>query len=63
MLGVPDLLQQDHAPWLKGIGDKTQSPTAAAGISAAVGVMIAQWWRPCVGVGSGPILTGALREQ
>jgi hypothetical protein len=59
MLGVPSLFRRDNPPWLEGLGDKIQSPAAAAGISGAVGVMVTQWWRPCVGVELGSMLTNA----
>lgn len=62
VLGVPSLFRRENPVWLESVGDKIQSPVAVAGISAAVGVMVAQWWRPCVGVELGSILTSAPRD-
>ena len=44
-----------HPPLRRGL----ESPWTAAATAAAIGVMVTQWWRPCVGVQLGDILTNA----
>jgi cytochrome c-type biogenesis protein len=41
------------------VGRTVESAPATAGLSALVGAIVTQWWRPCVGVELGAILTGA----
>lgn len=36
-----------------------ESPLTAAGIAGGIAVLVTQWWRPCVGVELGSILTNA----
>ena len=56
-IGFPVLFTRDRPTWLSGVGEKIQSPAATFGMSALVATMVAQWWRPCVGVELGSILT------
>lgn len=58
-LGFPGVLRRDRPSWFRRIGRAIQSPAGTAGIAATVGVIVAQWWRPCVGVELGSILTDA----
>jgi cytochrome c biogenesis protein CcdA len=61
-LGFPALFQRDRPTWLRGVGQKIQSPAATFAIAAMVATMVTQWWRPCVGVELGSILTNAPRN-
>jgi len=58
-VGFPGIFRRDRPSWARGLGNAVQSPLGTAGITAGVGVMVAQWWRPCVGVELGSILTAA----
>lgn len=58
-LGFPTVLDRDRPSWSRRAGDALRSPAGTAAISAVVGVMVTQWWRPCVGVELGAILTSA----
>lgn len=58
-VGFPSIFRRDRPTWARGLGDAVQSPLGTAGITAGVGVVVAQWWRPCVGVELGSILTAA----
>ncbi len=57
LVGFPALFHRDNPTWLRALGARIQSPVATFGISALVATMVAQWWRPCVGVELGSILT------
>lgn len=57
LLGFPRLFDRDHPTWMRAAGDRVRSPVAAFGVSALVAAMVTQWWRPCVGVELGTILT------
>ena len=57
LIGFPVLFQRDRPAWFRGVGERVQSPVATFGISALVAILVAQWWRPCVGVELGSILT------
>lgn len=57
LLGFPRLFDRDHPRWMRAAGDRVRSPVAAFGVSALVAAMVTQWWRPCVGVELGTILT------
>lgn len=58
-LGFPGVLRRDRLRWSRSVGRTIQSTAGTAAISAVVGIMVAQWWRPCVGVELGSILTAA----
>lgn len=62
LLGFPMLLRRDRPPWLSDLGAKIQSPLATFGITAFAATMVTQWWRPCVGVELGSILTSGPRD-
>jgi len=47
------------APQLFGRDEIVRSPAVVAAITAGVGLLVTQWWRPCVGVELGSILTNA----
>ncbi len=57
LLGFPTLLLRDRPAWLQGVGEKVQAPAGTFVIAAFVATMVTQWWRPCVGVELGSILT------
>ncbi len=59
VLGFPSLFRRDRPEWMSSIGDAIQSPVSTFGIAALVATMVTQWWRPCVGVELGSILTDA----
>ncbi|MGB3733412.1 MAG: hypothetical protein WA964_00545 [Ilumatobacter sp.] len=62
LLAFPVLFRRDHPSWLRDAGDKIQSSAGTFGISALVATMVTQWWRPCVGVELGSILTNGPRD-
>ena len=62
ILGFPVLFQRDRPAWLRGVGETVQTPAATFGIVALVATMVTQWWRPCVGVELGSILTNGPRD-
>lgn len=57
LLGFPGLIGRDRPPTLNVLGDWVRSDVAAFSMPALVAVMVTQWWRPCVGVELGSILT------
>lgn len=57
LVEFPVLLQRDRPTWLRSAGDRMQSPIVTFGISALIATMVTQWWRPCVGIELGSILT------
>lgn len=54
---LPSVARGDRPEWLARITTAMESPWPAASISAAVGVIVTLWWRPCVGEELGEILT------
>jgi len=58
-LGFPGILRRNRPSWARRLGRAIQSPVGTTAITAAVGVLVVQWWRPCVGVELGAILTNA----
>ena len=61
-LGFPALFRRDRPSWLRDVGDKIQSPAGTFAVSTLVATMVTQWWRPCVGVELGSILTNGPRD-
>lgn len=57
LLGFPASFDRDRPDAARRFGSCVQSPAAGAGIAAVVGLMVTQWWRPCVGVELGSLLT------
>lgn len=62
LLGFPGLFRRDRSEWMTRVGDTVQSPVATFAIPALVATMVTQWWRPCVGVELGSILTNGPRD-
>ena len=56
-LGFPALFERDRPAWARGVGEKIESPAGTFALAALVATMVTQWWRPCVGVELGSILT------
>ncbi len=59
LLAGVGLSRRDRPGWIRPVGRMVESAPGTAALSALVGVMVTQWWRPCVGVELGAILTGA----
>ncbi|WP_040494682.1 hypothetical protein [Ilumatobacter nonamiensis] len=59
VLGVPRLLGRNRSTWRGRIGSTLQSGGGTASVCGLVGVVVVQWWRPCVGTELGSILTAA----
>ncbi len=62
LLAFPSLFDRDRPGWLRPVGKAVQSSVATFGISSIVAAMVTQWWRPCVGVELGSILTNGPRS-
>ncbi len=62
ILGFPSIFDRGQPAWLHTLGRRAQTPGGSAVIAAGVAVLVAQWWRPCVGVELGSILTTAPDE-
>lgn len=56
-LGFAGRLEGDERAWRRHVAEAIQSPGGTFAVSALVGIMVTQWWRPCVGVELGSILT------
>ncbi len=61
-IGFPAMFERDRPTWLRRAGEIVQSPAPTFGITAVVATMVTQWWRPCVGVELGSILTNGPRD-
>lgn len=59
LLGFPRLLDRNRTTLRGKVGSTVRSAGGTAGICGAVGVLVVQWWRPCVGTELGSILTAA----
>lgn len=59
LLAFPGICDRDRPEGARRFGEVVQTPGAGAVIAAIVGVMVTQWWRPCVGVELGSLLTNA----
>lgn len=59
VLGFPRLLGRERSTWRGRVGRSIQSSAGVAATCGAVGVVVVQWWRPCVGTELGSILTAA----
>lgn len=55
-LAVPAVVGDQTPPRVHGVLDTS---AARAGLTAGVGIVVTQWWRPCVGEELGSILTQA----
>ncbi len=62
IVGFPSLFERDHPSWLRRAGEIAQSPPSSFAATALVAAMVTQWWRPCVGVELGSILTNGPRD-
>lgn len=58
-LAFPTIFDRDRPSGARRIGAAVRSSAAGAAIAAFVGLMVTQWWRPCVGVELGSLLTKA----
>jgi len=62
LLGFPVLFERDRPTWFRETGERLQSSAGTFGIAMLVATMVTQWWRPCVGVELGAILTNGPRD-
>ena len=61
-IAVPQLFAREKPEWLERTGNVVQSPAGVGFAAGAVALMVTQWWRPCVGVELGSILTNGPRD-
>ena len=61
-IAFPKLFDRDRPAWLRTTGEQAGSAAATFAIPALVATMVTQWWRPCVGVELGSILTNGPRD-
>ena len=61
-MAIPHLFGEDKPAWLQRSGAVVQSDAGVGIASGAVALMVTQWWRPCVGVELGSILTNGPRD-
>ncbi len=59
LLGFEDLTDRERPSWWPRIADWVRSPGGTAALCGLVAMIVTQWWRPCVGVQLGKILTEA----
>ena len=62
LLALPATIEPDRPSWLRTAGATARSPIATFVIALLVSTMVVQWWRPCVGVELGSILTNGPRD-
>lgn len=58
-IGFPTVFDRNRPRWLRSAGERITSPVGVSASAGAIAVIVVQWWRPCVGVALGSILTDA----
>lgn len=59
LIAFPALFDHARPSWSTSVAGALRSDVVAFAVPAVVATMVARWWRPCVGVELGAILTDA----